>query len=66
MTIADGQIDEGVGHGTHVAGIISLVAPGAKILPIRVLNSDGVEPPLSLPKASITPINTPRPTMSRW
>lgn len=39
---ADGQIDEGAGHGTHIAGIISLVAPGAKILPIRVLNSDGV------------------------
>lgn len=35
-------IDEGVGHGTHVAGIISLIAPGAKILPIRALNSDGV------------------------
>lgn len=38
----DGQMDEGAGHGTHVAGIISLIAPGAKILPIRVLNSDGV------------------------
>jgi thermitase len=35
-------IDEGFGHGTHVAGIIALVAPEAKILPIRVLNSDGV------------------------
>lgn len=37
----DGQIDEGAGHGTHIAGIISLIAPDAKILPIRVLNSDG-------------------------
>ena len=35
-------IDEGFGHGTHVAGIIALLAPDAKILPIRVLNSDGV------------------------
>jgi thermitase len=35
-------IDEGWGHGTHVAGIIALVAPEAKILPIRALNSDGV------------------------
>jgi len=30
------------GHGTHVAGIIALVAPNAKILPIRVLNAKGV------------------------
>lgn len=37
----DGMMDEGTGHGTHVAGIISLVAPGARILPIRALNSDG-------------------------
>ncbi|HSP06305.1 MAG TPA: S8 family serine peptidase, partial [Acidobacteriota bacterium] len=38
----DGLIDEGAGHGTHVSGIIRLVAPGAKIMPLRVLNSDGV------------------------
>ncbi|HKP86918.1 MAG TPA: S8 family serine peptidase [Blastocatellia bacterium] len=29
------------GHGTHVAGLIALVAPDAKIRPIRVLNPDG-------------------------
>ncbi len=29
------------GHGTHVAGIISMVAPEAKIMPIRVLGVDG-------------------------
>ncbi len=39
---ADGDIDEGAGHGTHVAGIITLVAPEAKIVPIRVLNSEGI------------------------
>ncbi len=38
----DGQIDEDVGHGTHVAGIIVTEAPGVQIMPIRVLNSDGV------------------------
>ena len=38
----DSQIDEGSGHGTHVAGIIAVLAPGAKIMPLRVLNSDGV------------------------
>jgi subtilisin family serine protease len=37
----DGLVDEGAGHGTHVAGIIHAVAPGATILPIRVLNSEG-------------------------
>jgi len=29
------------GHGTHVAGIVALTAPDAKIMPLRVLNSDG-------------------------
>ena len=38
----DGDIDEGAGHGTHVAGIIALVAPEAKIVPIRVLDTEGV------------------------
>jgi len=37
----DGRVDETVGHGTHVAGIVLLVAPEASILPVRVLNSDG-------------------------
>ena len=30
------------GHGTFVAGLISLVAPDAGLLPIRVLDSDGL------------------------
>ncbi len=38
----DGQIDEATGHGTHVAGIVAAVAPEASILPVRVLDSDGV------------------------
>ncbi len=37
----DGDTDEGAGHGTMVAGIVHLVAPNAKILPIRVLNDEG-------------------------
>ncbi|HET7269760.1 MAG TPA: S8 family serine peptidase [Rubrobacter sp.] len=32
---------EVVGHGTHVAGIVHLVAPEAKIMPLRVLNRKG-------------------------
>jgi subtilisin family serine protease len=30
------------GHGTFIAGLISLVAPDAMLLPIRVLDSEGV------------------------
>lgn len=30
------------GHGTHVAGLIATVAPDARILPLRVLDVDGV------------------------
>ena len=29
------------GHGTHVAGLIALVAPSAKIIPYRVLDANG-------------------------
>lgn len=34
-------LDLTYGHGTHVAGLIALVAPQAKIMPIRVLDVDG-------------------------
>jgi subtilisin family serine protease len=30
------------GHGTHVAGVIAAVAPGARIMPLRVIDSDGL------------------------
>ena len=32
---------EVVGHGTHVAGIVKLVAPQASIMPLRVLDKEG-------------------------
>lgn len=31
----------GWGHGTHVAGLVAMVAPGAAILPVRVLDANG-------------------------
>ena len=37
----DGLKNELRGHGTHVAGIVDQVAPGAKIMPLRVLNPEG-------------------------
>ncbi|MCI0633279.1 MAG: S8 family serine peptidase, partial [Actinobacteria bacterium] len=38
----DGLVDEAVGHGTFVAGLVVSVAPDAEILPIRILDSDGI------------------------
>ncbi|MGH8874380.1 MAG: S8 family serine peptidase, partial [Acidimicrobiia bacterium] len=37
----DGAVDEAVGHGTYVAGLVHLVAPEAQIMPLRVLDTDG-------------------------
>ena len=39
--VATSAGDAGVGHGTFVSGLIALVAPQARILPEKVLNSDG-------------------------
>ena len=35
------RAQEVVGHGTHVAGIVDLVAPKAEIMPLRVLDRGG-------------------------
>lgn len=48
--VADGTHNRGMGHGTMVAGVIARLAPDAKILPIRVLNADGVGSLLSITK----------------
>ena len=44
----DGRVDEGVGHGTAVAGTVLAVAPGARVLPVRVLDDEGNGTALSL------------------
>jgi thermitase len=33
--------DIAYGHGTHVAGLVALAAPDAKIMPLRILKPDG-------------------------
>ena len=38
----DGRVDEGYGHGTFVASLVLAMAPGARILPIRALDTDAV------------------------
>ena len=38
---ANGVVDEAYGHGTFVAGMVALVAPDARIMSMRVLDSDG-------------------------
>lgn len=37
----NGFVDEGHGHGTFVASLVLAVAPDARIVPVRVLGSDG-------------------------
>jgi subtilisin family serine protease len=36
-----GAGDGGFGHGTHVAGLAALTAPGARLMPVRVLDASG-------------------------
>lgn len=38
----DGLTDEMVGHGTFVAGLVLLTAPDARILPVKVIDDEGV------------------------
>jgi subtilisin family serine protease len=35
------RADAGWGHGTHVAGLAALAAPGARLMPVRVLDPRG-------------------------
>jgi subtilisin family serine protease len=38
---AGSSSDLGWGHGTHVAGVVSLAAPSAQLMPVRVLDAAG-------------------------
>lgn len=37
----NGRVDESTGHGTVIAGIIYRFAPGATLIPVKILDSDG-------------------------
>jgi thermitase len=47
----DGYADEMTGHGTHVSGIVDRVAPAAKIMPLRVLDTEGYGDVFTISKA---------------
>ncbi len=38
----DGFTDEMIGHGTFIAGLVLRVAPAADILPVRVMDDEGI------------------------
>lgn len=48
--VPDGLINNVVGHGTMIAGLIARLAPNAKIMPIRVLDGDGYGTTLTVVK----------------
>lgn len=51
------------GHGTHVAGLIALAAPDARIMPLRVLDADGMGDVWALAEAlvyAVDPDGDPR------
>ncbi len=48
---ADGAVDEATGHGTHVAGLVAMVAPQSSLLILRVLDSDGRGPTFQVARA---------------
>jgi subtilisin family serine protease len=48
--VANGKTNAAMGHGTMVAGIIALIAPEAPIMPIKVLDADGLGSLLNIAK----------------
>lgn len=50
LDVPDGRTNYAVGHGTMMAGIVAEIAPGAMLLPVRVLNADGQGTILSVVK----------------
>ena len=51
------EADISYGHGTHVAGLVALVAPDAKIIPVRVLDPSGQSNAWVLSEALLYAVN---------
>ncbi|HEX6363260.1 MAG TPA: S8 family serine peptidase [Albitalea sp.] len=46
-------LDPAFGHGTHVAGLVALVAPDARIMPLRVLDAAGLGNAWTIAEAAV-------------
>jgi len=46
-----GQMPEAFGHGTMTAGLIHLIAPGARIMPLKAFNADGTSEVFNIVRA---------------
>jgi subtilisin family serine protease len=57
---AGSELNPGFGHGTHVAGIVALTAPQARIMPLRVLDADGAGTAWSLAAAMLHAVDPDR------
>jgi subtilisin family serine protease len=55
----------GYGHGTHVAGLVALVAPESRIMPLRVLDPDGVGDTWVIAKAVIYAVDPDQNPLTR-
>lgn len=53
----DGDVDEAWGHGTHVAGTILALNRSALILPMRVLDADGIGTTFDLARAIVDAVD---------
>ncbi len=51
------RADPAYGHGTHVAGLVALAAPGARIMPLRVLDAGGGGDAWTLAAAMLYAVN---------
>jgi thermitase len=52
--------DPAYGHGTHVAGLVALAAPDAKLMPLRVLNRHGIGTIWTLARALVYAVDPDR------
>lgn len=50
LDLPDGLTNRSAGHGTMIAGLIARIAPDVELVPVRVLNAEGVGTGLSVAK----------------
>jgi hypothetical protein len=50
----DGELDAAAGHGTFIAGLVSMVSPGADVVVVRVLHGEGDGDELAIANAILS------------